>query len=791
MFSFALKRLIRQSSYALSACVLAACAVGFTYVFAWFAAASTQPMTPAASRYAFYAVGDANAAFYALHVEDIDALQALSSTGIGAFGVNRHRYRADLNGASQPARVESFAGPYFELLQVRLERGGFPRHGEPECVASKSFAESGKAGDADVLGAQLVLVDEADQRKRVVRCTITGVAQRDFVGLSARDMADIFISESAILSQRLVSADAAARERFIASFPMQGVLRLPGNVSADVAVGAVSRALSALSQKRGGAARRFTAYAAPGLPLSAFESLRATRSVVVPIAIAGFVLVIFALWYLEGTRSQQNSGYVRLAFIVGGRAVQVVRPLLAEAILIILVGAMLSAAVCLGVARFVATVPVFSDFPRLLQTPPEAVFAASGVFVGIALLLLLGRVMQVVRQSRAQEKRAHTKRIVRRGRSMFVYAAIVTTVVVFAQLVGLTLTRYLDIRYRDYGVAMDGLWLATVSGHAAVQGGRADAKGMEARWQSLCDGRPDCAVAVAQACPFSDTQYAINVRGMATDSAAVDAQVNYVSPSYLTTLGARLIKRDGNGAGVAISESLFSRLAGGDRATVLPSIRIGATAEQSASVLPSAVFRDIFVPSVGAKVRAILLPLSQVESSYCLILRDPALTGAGARRLVERHRNTATSLSEFETAWTRLWSVFTYDRTLALFGGVVAIAGTVLAVIALGLVAFARVRSDLKESAIRIALGCAPWRVVAHQGAVFAPGYLLGLALGIWIGALLGAPGSDQFAVFSLVPMRMALGAAGAALVALVVGVALWVAPRKLVPVRLLSQRVE
>jgi predicted permease len=551
MIAHALRSLVRMPG--LTAVVVLSLGVGIginTAVFSWIQAVVFKPIPGVEGSGSFYHVepradtGSYPGMSWAEYRDLEPRLAAIDE--LIAFRM------APLN-VGEPGQTERtyallVSGNYFPALGLRPAAGRFIRPDEagaagaaPVVVLSYDYWQTRFAGDASALGATLQINDNA--------LTIVGVAPERFQGTILGLQFDLWVP--ATMAPVLVAGSAELESRDQRGYAAIGRLRDAGTeAEAGAQLASAMRELSAQfpesNARIGGELRPFWR-AARGPQMMFVAALGVLQGVMLLVLLAMCGNTANLVLARASTRYREVG--VRLA--LGAGPGQVIRMMLAESLILGLMGAALGVLIAWWGSEALRAMPPYGAFPVRFQTSVDgygllfatALGLGSGLLFGAAPALQLGRVdpLQALRSG----SKAAGRSAVRDG-LMALQCGLALLVLVVA---GLFFQGFVESRDTDPGFRIEGLLLAT---YDLGPGAPSDEYARQFAIQLLdrLERVPAVeSVALANAMPLD--LHGLPMRGFRLEGRAGASRQqelalsNIVSPGYFRTMGMAMVAGEG------------------------------------------------------------------------------------------------------------------------------------------------------------------------------------------------------------------------------------------------------
>jgi predicted permease len=641
-----------------------------------------------------------------------------------------------------------YASPnYFKTIGVALARGrefDTADDSRPVVIVSGYLWRNSLGLDPDIVGKTLVV----DGVPRVV----VGLAPEGFRRhLSSEEMAGIRLFLPLSQHPRLTGPASAVFDRELDWVRVLG--RLQPGISMGQANAAVSSIMTGIAARHPATNALKQASVEPYSPLGA----RSASAVVVVraglLGISGVVLLVVCL-NISGmvmVRSARRERELAVRLAMGASRARLIQYLLAESLVLAVLGGTLAGLVLYGTPAIVAWgygVPI--PDPRLR---PDAIMVLVGVGLCFVTSLIFGLV-PAIRFSRPSlvttlkdEAGGGGRRV---GRAHRITTAIQAAIAIpFLVICGLKLDNVRTTATADLGFTTAGLYALPVDGP--------EPRALVTAKQTL-ETSPDIqSVTVADGLPLDFNQRSIRV-ARAGEADASWAHVTRVDTRYFETMGIKLLSgrpitaedRSGRMLVTVLSEPLARQLfAGGNALGQLLTLTVDDAPAQSVTVV--GISNDLVASQMGSARPQLFLPLAQHPAPrVTLIARSPAspesVQSIFQRAFPDLDQNIlrASFVTGDKLVSTSMWDLFSHSAVAGVCG-LIALALTALGVF--GVVGF-MVATRTREIGVRIALGASRPRVLGmvllDTVKLVVPGVLIGLLPAAW------ALRQEDFAYYSL-----------------------------------------
>jgi predicted permease len=436
------------------------------------------------------------------------------------------------------------SGNYFSVLGMRPALGRFVRPdeatrpgAEPVVVISHDFWQTRFGGASDVVGRTLRVNDR--------QLTIIGVTPERFQGTVLGLNFDLWVP--ATLAPALQGGSRELEDRTMRGYNVMG--RLPSNIplaqaqaELDQAMRELGRAYPETNATLQAAVRPFwNAPRGPQRMLATALAILQGIMLILLLAVCGNT----ANLVLARASTRQREMGVRLA--LGAGPWRVISLILAENILLGLMGAALGAAIAVWATDALRAVPLIGAFPIKFQTDLDLVSLAFAMVLGAGCGLIFGMApaLQLSRVEPQTALRSGTRTAGRSGLRNALMGVEVGLALVVLLAAALFWRSFSETRDADPGFKREGVLLAAydfTERNAAAPAARDFAARLLERLRAL----PGVdAAAIASAVPLDIHGLPLRsftLEGRAPSGAAPDqALSNTVTPGYLQTMGIPLV----------------------------------------------------------------------------------------------------------------------------------------------------------------------------------------------------------------------------------------------------------
>ena len=687
-------------------------------------------------------------------------------------------------GEAELVAGEAVSGNYFGVLGVPVALGR-PLHPDDDRPGAPAVAVIGEAlhrrrfgGDPAVVGRPIVLGGET--------VTVVGVARAAFTGLVRGLPAEVFIPVS--LRSRYRATDPLGN-RGARHLLLLG--RLAPGASAEVVGAQLAVAAAALQGSHpqqwtdaAGRRRRVTV-----IPEWQARVMPAAREAVLGVSallavVAGFVLFLscanVATLMLARTAERRREVAVRLS--LGATRWRLVRPFLAESLLVAALGGVVGVVLAFWSADLISAFRAPASLPFQLAIAVDArvilfasvLVAATGVAVGLVPALSASR-PALVDDLRDGGGPAGTPR--GRAQRVFVVAQVAVSVVLLACgglfLRSLANASAIDPGFRIKDAAMISYDLST-GGYSAARG-----RAFHDRVAERVAAIPGVeSVALGAALPLSlDWQR----RGVWIEGAAEtedrEQAIGFAGPGFFETLGIELVRgrgftrADGEGAPLVavVNESFAARSWPGQDAL---GRRISVSGPEGPWLEVVGITRDGKYFTLGEAPRPhFYLPLQQhYRAAPTVIARttgDPHAVLPALRAAVQE-LDRGLAVTGVQTLGDHLGVSLAPTRAAGAIAGAFGALGVALACIGLHALLAHAVRARTREIGVRLALGAQPAavaRLVLRDGlGLVAAGLLAGVPVAVGLaglirGMLYGLSPADPVTFAAVIAVLLAVAA--------------------------------
>lgn len=449
----------------------------------------------------------------------------------------------------EPGRAERtfgelVSGNYFRALELEPAQGRFITAdeaarpgGAPVAVVSHGYWRSRLGGAPNAAGT-VILVNG-------VELTVVGVAPDGFQGTHMGLTFDIWVP--ATMAPTLLAGSRELDDRSIRGYSAMG--RLAPGASLDDALAEYAAFMNEMAR-----AHPATNAGVQGLVLTFWEAARGPQRFLLPALriLQGIMLLLLlavcantANLMLARASARQREIGVRAA--LGAGRGSVMRLLLAESLLLALLGGGLGAAIAVWGTNALRAVPVLGAFPIRFQTSIDAIGLGFAILLGVLSGLLFGAApaLQLARIDPLRAIRAGARTASRSRMRSWIMGVEVGLALVVLVAAGYFLRTFGQTQDTDPGFTREGVLLA---GYDLSNRGLGESETLTFA-TSMLDGlravRGVEAAAVAMAVPLDI--HGLPLRGFTlegrarAESGEDQALFNVVSPGYFQTLGIPLV----------------------------------------------------------------------------------------------------------------------------------------------------------------------------------------------------------------------------------------------------------
>ncbi|ODS56022.1 MAG: hypothetical protein ABS36_06195 [Acidobacteria bacterium SCN 69-37] len=744
---------VRQPLFSSLAIVILALGIGLNVaIFGAMSALLYRPVPGLSDADRLVAIGrtENGAGFELLSYPDAADLRERNSVLTGLATYSDVTVALDSGEATTRARGQLASANFFDVLIAGMTRGrgfsdGADRAGVREAVVSEGFWTRALGSRPDVIGSRIRVNGESFD--------IVGVAPLGFQGVVAGSSIDVWVPLRSLSMAGPSDAPFASRS---ANW-LSAVGRLRPDVSraeARVALGDLGRAL-AREFPADNEARGIAVESVAGLGPSSRESV--LRQWVLLNGLASLVLLVvcFNVVNMTLSRAAARTQEMRIRLSLGAGRLRLVRQLLAEHVMLAVVGGVGGALIAFwGSAALLSAVPATIRPGFTEPTSPDwRVFAFT-----VALALGAGIVCAVPPALTASRTRA--ARLVQfasgpslpprtRLRSV---CAILQVAVSLALLIGAGLlarslqqanevnlgfdpdgivTAYYDLDVADYtadtGAALHGRLLESARHWSGVQDA---ALGLHVPLQGSSLGMP------------------IEIPSGGTDDGRMQlVRMNIISPGFFRTLGTPLLRGrefgddDAGGPQVAVVNETCRRVCFGGSDPI--GRRIVVFRENAPREIVGVVADSKYSQPLEEVRPTVFVPVAQrYAPRLALLLRtSSAATVIGALPGNVRRVDPSLPLYDLQTLEDRLALALWQPRAISMLVGVLGTVSLVLAVLGVYAVVAETVVQRMPEFAVRMALGAGPatilWMVLRNGLSLVIAGTVLGAGLALATSGLL------------------------------------------------------
>ena len=757
---YALRRLRGSPGFALFAILSLAIGIGApTTIFTLVNAILLRPLPLRdAGRlvYAYETSGDGSG-FHSFSFLQYRDLAARSRTMRGLTAFDNAALSVATGGEPRVSGGMIVSGNYFDVMGTSPERGRFfaadedgPGTSRYAAVVSDAFWRSRLGGDANVIGRTIHINGQA--------FTIIGVTRPDFADLSPLIKPEVFTTIGTVaITRPTLRVDRRSNQTF----------QIVGRLADGATAASAARELQAIARQI--AAENPDDYQHRGVELYPFTALptEARTGVTVFMALLmGLASLILAVACgnvisMQLARAIQRQRELAIRSALGAGRGQLVTQVVAESVLLSLVGAVGALALTAAAARALTAFRPPVDIPLSVDVPMDWRVFAFGAAVALVFGTLSGLLpalratraglSQILKeQSSAVAGRSRARSAIVVGQMAFAFMLLVAAGLVGKALGGaLRLDPGFD--RANVSVALTDLDMGRLSD--------AQTRALARDWQARVAAMPGVESAgLTTRAPLSSgsSGNAFKVVGGEGDAAEHYQSTDWagVSPELFSTLAIRIVAGRNFAATdvptservAIVSEALARHYFGSAGAAISRVLQEGDGPDTRRTIV--GVAADIKVRSLAEAPRAMMYePLSQLETRHVtLVARSrrpdlPRVMGSALRSL-----NAAVPVMGAMSYDDFIGIALLPQRLAAVVSTLLGGAGLLLAVVGVyGIVAYS-VSQRTREIGIRVAIGATPGNVVS---AMAVTGLRL-VAIGIAVGMALSLAGTRVMSGFLL-----------------------------------------
>jgi predicted permease len=739
--------------------------------------------------------GPAQVAFNVSHLDVVTLRERLPNlAGLAATSPIDVDLRA--GEGSSPRRVvgEMVTSNYFTLLGARLAAGRsfLPEDDVPgvalSAVISMRLARSIGADPASLSGTMVRINGHPVQ--------VIGVTERNFHGADLPSRAELWLSLAALGVVNPFAPRQAATDRSVGVW-QKITLRLDRPATSTQVTNVTAAAngvMEAVRAEFSGSGHsylaliyQYQAFPGVGLDPSVRGSVRKTVGLLSGAAMILLLLAIANLTNLTLTQTSTRESATAIRYALGASQLHMVRASLAETLLLGAAGGSLALFVAWMLARWFGGAQL-SEFGASIEgmriEPSVAAFTFAVALVASALaavaplrLARVGAIDSMLRRSSAGQVSGH------RARLMFasVQVALSLMLLVTAGLLGRTVA---NLRAIDLGFSIDRALTFSLdpAGHGLDRARRGVVvANLEQRLAAIPGVQ---SAALVSPTPFGSSYItaAVYSPDAPPDARATIGAGFYVSPAFLSTLGARVISGDrqwrADSGTVVLSRGALEKILPG----VTPERAIGMIVSTrprgERPVRIAAVIENIQLSDITREPPPVIIqPLVAAPPVFSLsgFVRTSGspMSALGAVRAAVADAAPDFSLFDARSARSAVDLQFSERRVLALAAALLGTIGLLLAAVGLYGVVANVVAARYRDIGIRSALGAGPLRVATH---VLQLG-LVPAAVGIVAGGSVTFAGSKVVRAYLYVVPEHDIGTYVTAILVLMAAVVLACAP--------------